>query len=180
MPEAEGDELIVTLPFLIKLKEMASAGGFLQQYYMAHHDISHGTFCTDDMYCNFLDMDDKQIQSGMFAAIPADIPLPDDLCFSINLRVWLAPFDFGVRQQVKVMFCPSDIYQGFRQVRVVIHREAGEHKAWENLNKTFLNALRKQLLAWRSLDEEAIEKYAEDLATHMNTKRHDDDKGGTA
>ncbi len=40
MPKAKGDELVVVLPFLIKLREMASAGGFLREYYLAHHDIS--------------------------------------------------------------------------------------------------------------------------------------------
>ena len=168
MPRAEGDELIVVLPFLIKLGEMASAGGFLHEYYMAHHDVSHGAFCTDDMQCNFLDLEQQELQTGLLMGLPDGTPIPDDLCFSIDLRVWLAPFDFGVRQKAKLVFCPSDIYEGFRQVRVVIHREAGEHKAWESLNKNFLNDLRKQLLAWRSLDEEAVEKYADDLNNHRN------------
>jgi len=167
MPKAHGDELIVILPFLIKVDEMASAGGFLQQYYMAHHDVSHGAFCTDDMRCNFLDLEQQELKTGLLMGLPDGHPMPDDLCFSLDLRVWLAPFDFGVRQKVKLVFCPSDLYQGFRQVRVVILREAGEHKAWEGLNRNFLNDLRKQLLAWRSLDEEAVEHYAVTLNSHM-------------
>lgn len=167
MPKAEGDQLVVVLPFLIKLGEMASAGGFLHQYYMAHHDVSHGAFCTDDMQCNFLDLEQHELSSGLVAGVPEGAAVPDDLCFSIDLRIWLAPFDFGVRQKTKLVFCPSDIYIGFRQVRVVTTREAGEHKAWESLNKNFLNDLRKQLLAWRSLDDEAVEKYANDLNNHM-------------
>jgi hypothetical protein len=163
MPKAEGDELVVVLPFLIKLQEMASAGGFLHQYYMAHHDVSHGAFCTDDMQCNFLDIEEQEKQTGLLAGAHETAVIPDDLCFFMSLRVWLAPFDFGVRQKVRLVFCPSDLYRGFRQVRVVIHREAGEFKAWENLNKTFLNDLRKQLLAWRSLDDEAVGTFAADL-----------------
>ncbi|WFS62935.1 hypothetical protein LF599_01870 [Pseudodesulfovibrio thermohalotolerans] len=156
MPEAEGDRLTVILPFLIKMSEMSSAGGFLRQYYLAHHDVSHGTFCTDDMRCNFLDLDDQ-------AAPEQGIPLSDDQCFSMDLRVWLAPFDFGVRQKVKLIFCPSEIYGGFRQIKVLIDREAGELTAWENLNRNFINDLRKQLLAWRSLDDDAVVHYADDL-----------------
>ncbi|WP_247648437.1 FtsX-like permease family protein [Pseudodesulfovibrio sp. zrk46] len=167
MPKAKGDELIVVLPFLIKLKEMASAGGFLRRYYMAHHDVSHGAFCTDDMQCNFLDLEQEELRSGLKTGLMDQDVIPDDLCFSIDLRVWLAPFDFGVRQKVKLVFCPSDIYKGFRQVRVIIHREAGELNAWENLNKNFLNDLRKQLLAWRSLDDEAVTSYAEDMNNHI-------------
>ncbi len=167
MPKAEGDELVVVLPFLIKLGEMASAGGFLHQYYMAHHDVSHGAFCTDDMACNFLDLEQMELDTGLMMGLPDDVSIPDELCFSIDLRVWLAPFDFGVRQKVKLVFCPSDIYEGFRQVRVVIHREAGELNAWENLNKNFLNDLRKQLLAWRSLDDDAVNQFANDMNNHM-------------
>ncbi len=167
MPKAEGDELVVILPFLIKLGEMASAGGFLHQYYMAHHDISHGAFCTDNMTCNFMDLEQVELDTGLLSGLPEGTPIPDELCFSIDLRIWLAPFDFGVRQKVKLVFCPSDLYKGFRQVRVVIHREAGELKAWESLNKNFLNDLRKQLLAWRSLDDEAVNQFAKDMNNHM-------------
>jgi hypothetical protein len=163
MPPAVGDELTIVLPFLIKLREMASAGGFLHQYYMAHHDVSHGTFCTDDMQCNFLDLEEHEASTGLLAGVGERTTIPDDLCFSMSLRVWLAPFDFGVRQKVRLVFCPSDLYAGFRQVKVIIQREAGELKAWENLNKTFINDLRKQLLAWRSLDDQAVGKYAADL-----------------
>lgn len=178
MPKAEGDRLVVVLPFLIKLGEMASAGGFLHQYYMAHHDVSHGAFCTDDMQCNFLDLEQHELSTGLTAGLPEGADIPDDLCFSIDLRIWLAPFDFGVRQKAKLVFCPSETYTGFRQVRVVIDREAGEHKAWESLNKNFLNDLRKQLLAWRSLDDDAVEKYANDLNNHMEESLNRD--GGEA
>ncbi|XXJ18327.1 FtsX-like permease family protein [Desulfovibrio caledoniensis] len=163
MPEAEGDRMTVILPFLIKMAEMKSAGGFLRQYYLAHHDVSHGTFCTDDMRCNFLDLEEREAAGGLTTGAGQDIPLSDDLCFSMDLRAWLAPFDFGVRQKVKLVFCPSDIYKGFRQIKVLIDREAGELTAWENLNRNFINDLRKQLLAWRSLDEEAVHHYAENL-----------------
>jgi len=170
MPKANGDELIVILPFLIKLREMASAGGFLHQYYDAHNDISHGAFSTDDISMNYLDLEEQELQTGLLSGLAGATDIPDDLCFSIDLRVWLAPFDFGVRQKVKLVFCPSELYTGFRQVRVTIVREAGELNAWESLNKNFLNDLRKQLLAWRSLDDEAVTMYANDLREMM----HDD------
>ncbi|WP_243544599.1 FtsX-like permease family protein [Pseudodesulfovibrio tunisiensis] len=168
MPKAQGNTLTVVLPFLIKLGEQASAGGFLVNYYQAHYDVSHGAFCTDDMQCGFLDINEDNL---------ADVThhleelARNDVCFSLKLRVWLAPFDFGVRQQVRLIFCPSDLYSGFRQVKVELTREAGEHKAWENLNRTFLNDLRKQLLAWRSLDDEAVNSFADDLGTTLDRER---------
>ncbi|WP_319541100.1 FtsX-like permease family protein [uncultured Pseudodesulfovibrio sp.] len=178
MPKATGNELVVVLPFLIKLREINSAGGFLHQYYMAHHDISHGAFCTDDMKCHFLDLEQVEIDTGLVSGLPESIPIPDDLCFSMDLRVWLAPFDFGVRQKVKLVFCPSDLYTGFRQIKVILHREAGELNAWENLNRNFLNDLRKQLLAWRSLDDKAVESYSNDM--NRTIEKHLKDKESAA
>ena len=46
---------------------------------------------------------------------------------------------------------------------MVLAHEAGELTAWENLNRNFINDLRKQLLVWRSLDDDAVVKYARDL-----------------
>jgi hypothetical protein len=170
MPKAVGDELVIILPFLIKLKEIPSAGGFLHQYYMAHHDVSHGAFCIDDMKCDFLDIEENKLKSELKPGAHKAALVSDDICFSMNLRVWLAPFDFGVRQKVRLIFCPSELYKGFRQIKVVLHREAGEFNAWENLNKAFLNDLRKQLLAWRSLDDEAVDQLAKDLNNRIEEK----------
>jgi len=171
MPEPKGDTLTVELPFLIKLSEQFSAGGFLRDYYMAHHDVSHGAFCTDEVECTFVDRDQSAFRDqSILSGLTGEQLDHDDFCFDMNLRAWLAPFDFGVRQKVHIIFCPSEIYKGFRQVRVSITREAGEAKAWQNLNRTFINDLRKQLLAWRSLDEEANESFAKDLRSHIDRK----------
>uniref|UniRef100_UPI000A441CE0 ABC transporter permease n=1 Tax=Salidesulfovibrio brasiliensis TaxID=221711 RepID=UPI000A441CE0 len=169
MPEPKGDTLTVVLPFLIKLHEQFSAGGFLREYYLAHEDVSHGAFSTESVECTFVDRDQSMFRDdSILAGLTGDQLDRDDFCFDMNLRAWLAPFDFGVRQKVHLIFCPSDVYKGFRQVRVTITREAGEAKAWQNLNRTFINDLRKQLLAWRSLDDEAVESYAGDLKTHID------------
>jgi hypothetical protein len=41
-----------------------------------------------------------------------------------------------------------------------LERETGEANAWKRANKSFLNAFRKQLLIWRSLDEKGQGEYA--------------------
>jgi hypothetical protein len=125
-------------------------------YYEAHADISHGEFSTDGMEYDF-------IHAGM---LPAQGILPgqpagnaEESCFSMQFKAWLAPFDFGVRQNVRLVFCPSELYRGYRQIQVIIRRETGEQAIWHNLNKRFLNDLRKQLLVWRSLDDPARQAY---------------------
>lgn len=158
MPAAKGDVIDATLPFLIKISEQACAGGFLAEYYDAHRDVSHGLFSTNQMACGYLSPNETQAEETPPVHWVEDI-LAADSCLSMNMRVWLAPFDFGVRQRVELIFCPSELYQGFRQIKLRIHREAGEHTVWHNLNRTFINDLRKQLLAWRSLDAEAKDRY---------------------
>ena len=113
MPKAEGGRMTVILPFLIKMTEMNSAGGFLRQYYMAHHDVSHGMFCTDDMVCNFLDLEQQEVRTGLLSGATPEIPLSDDLCFSMDLRVWLAPFDFGVAPEGQAGLLPVGHLPGF-------------------------------------------------------------------
>lgn len=162
MPEAKGDVIDTTLPFLIKIREQACAGGFLAEYYDAHRDVSHGLFSTSQMACGFLSPDETQEEESPPTHAVEDVQDPDS-CLVMSMRVWLAPFDFGVRQRVELIFCPSELYQGFRQIKLRLHREAGEHTVWHNLNRTFINDLRKQLLAWRSLDAEAKDRYEMDF-----------------
>jgi hypothetical protein len=42
-------------------------------------------------------------------------------------------------------------------LEIAIHmiRLSGEHSAWVRANKNFIKALRKQMLLWRLLDQEA-------------------------
>ena len=162
LPEPVGNTMSIVLPFLIKTTEQACAGGYLMEYYNAHRDISHGAFATESVACSFIPPEDLP-GHGILSMVPPQELLNEDICFTMELTAWLAPFDFGVRQQVKLIFCPSDLYKGFKQIRVQLTREAGEQMMWQNLNKRFLNSLRKQLLVWRSLDTESRKHYEEEL-----------------
>ena len=62
-------------------------------------------------------------------------------------------------QQVEVHFCPAKEEPGFLEIRIIMKRQAGEANAWRRVNKGFINAVRKQLLLWRSLDETAHAHY---------------------
>ena len=144
LPKPDGSSLVVTLPFLIKLHEQDCAGGFLAEYYLAHADISQGLFSTDEV----------DVEYACPLAPPPDSTLsnaehPD--CFNISFRAWLAPFDFGIRQRVEIISCPSPDYPGFLEMRITLIRQAGEKNVWFRLCRGFLNDLRKQLLIWRSL-----------------------------
>ena len=159
LPEPEGSEMKVTLPFLLKYSEQLGVGGYLREYYQSHQDVSHGIFTTDDISLEFYCPTSETPGLGS----PNHC---ENECIQIKTRVWLAPFDFGVKQFVHLIFSPSaEEPDHYLEIQVRLQREAGEANAWKRINKAFLNDLRKQLLIWRSLDTEAQTYYAKLLAT---------------
>jgi hypothetical protein len=159
LPEPVDNEITITLPFLLKYREQQGVGGYLREYYLAHRDISHGLFTIDNIslefYCPVAEL------TGL-----KSLEHCDKDCIKFSSRVWLAPFDFGVKQRVELTFRPaSDDPDNYLEIRVRVQREAGEANSWKRINKAFLNDLRKQLLVWRSLDEEAQAHYEKLLAS---------------
>jgi ABC-type lipoprotein release transport system permease subunit len=160
MPETEEGQLVLTLPFLLKIDEQRCAAGYLLEYFEAHKDISHGLFSSADTEVNFQCLPLQQLAKKEQS--------PDEImCIAFEARVWLAPFDFGVKQHVLLEFCPSSEHSRFLEMRMTITREAGEIAAWKRMNKGFLNAVRKQLLVFRSLNYTEQHAYEERLGELM-------------
>jgi hypothetical protein len=157
LPEPDGNVLTITLPFLIKYKEHKGIGGYLLEYLRAHQDVSHGLFSTGDIELAFVCPVLLRIAETGSRCTESDCK--NEACMEFRTRVWLAPFDFGIMQRVDVRFYPSIEDPSFLEITVRLVREAGEANAWRRINKAFLNQLRKQLLIWRSLDEEAQSRY---------------------
>jgi hypothetical protein len=152
LPEPRGNQLVLTLPFLMKYREQRGIGGFLRDYYLAHQDVSHGLFSTDDLSVGF--------HCPATRAGPTEQGVArDENCVQLNTRVWLAPFDLGVKQRVELLFQPAADDPRFLEIQIALLREAGEANAWRRISKAFLDDIRKQLLIWRSLDEEAQAHY---------------------
>nr|WP_279343515.1 FtsX-like permease family protein [Fundidesulfovibrio terrae] len=166
LPEPQGNTIKATLPFLMHIREQDCAGGFLLEYYKAHHDVSHGLFSTAEVRQDFV----------CPWKAPGAGPHPGELhgefcsldsCLRIMAKVWLAPFDFGINQQVTITFSPAMWHPGYLEINVELTREAGEAGMWKRLNKGFLDDLRKQMLVWRSLDEERRTSYEASVDTSM-------------
>jgi hypothetical protein len=141
LPDVKDNALELTLPFLMKYREYKSVGGFLLSYFREHQDISHGVFSTGDV--ELVAVSDQAIECTEEGVAE---------CFHLRARVWLAPFDFGIMQKVDIRFVASAEHGDFLEIQVRLQRESGEANAWLRINKAFLNALRKQLLVWRSQD----------------------------
>ena len=152
-----GNELELTLPFLMTYKEHRSIGGYLFEYFEGHQDISHGMFSTANIEFGFVCENPPGLTQETY-----DCPekrCDFDACLQIKSRVWLAPFDFGIMQKVDFRFKPAEDEPGFLEIQVRLIRESGEANAWHRINKTFLHEIRKQLLIWRSFDDRDKEEY---------------------
>ena len=149
MPTVTSDRLVITLPFLMRFHEIASICGFLYSYFKGHQDVSHGLFSTGPVEVV------KISETGKHT-LPMAVQ-----CVHLRAKVWLAPFDFGIMQWVDIRFCQAQEGPDFLEICVTMDRRSGELSLWHRGNKSFLNALRKQLLVWRSLNDEGHKLYAD-------------------
>ena len=143
LPDAEGDVIFMNLPFLLKYEEEEGVMGFLNAFYLSYRDTSHGAFIVDDVN---MDVDTPPSRSG---------GMPTPVCLLIRTNVWLAPFDFGIKQRIHLHCCPSLENPGYLEIAIQMIRLSGERSAWVRANHNFIKALRKQMLLWRLLDPEA-------------------------
>ena len=163
LPDAVGNQLNITLPFLMNYREHLSIAGYLLEYFEGHRDISHGVFSAGDL--NFrltqcqVPSENQQAKTTEAGNDKVSAEAATDEFLQISVNVWLAPFDFGIMQKTLVAFCQSPDDPGSLEIRVRMERLAGEANAWRRINKEFLLKLRKQLLVWRSLDAEEKVRY---------------------
>jgi ABC-type lipoprotein release transport system permease subunit len=171
LPEAVGNRLQVTLPFLMKHREHLSVGGFLLDHFEGHRDVSHGLFSAGEIDFSMtrcLVPEDEPNHQALEGASSAKGSNDDFL--QLTTDIWLAPFDFGIMQKVAVAFCRSAEDTGFLEIRILLERLSGEANAWRRINKAFLHELRKTLLVWRSLDSSS-KVYYEELIAAEGEKR---------
>ena len=156
LPAPKNNAISITLPFLLKKSEFRSLGGFLYSYFSAHKEVSHGLFSTDNV--NLETLHATQDNSAIAR---------------LTSQVWLAPFDLGIMQDIAIEFTPEETIgtdaHPFLEVQMTIHRQAGEAGLWKRINTAFIHELRKQLLLWRSIDQEGhIEN--KNIFTHKATQ----------
>ncbi|MBI5589299.1 MAG: M28 family peptidase [Deltaproteobacteria bacterium] len=164
LPASKGNLLEITLPFLMKYPEHRSITGFLYDYFKGHQDVSHGLFSTGEI--TFSQVCPVPPVSGDTDTCEG-ASCCKDACIEINAHVWLAPFDFGIMQQVILRFCQSREEPGFLEVNILLERQSGESNAWRRINKSFLHAVRRQLLMWRSLNPTAQDHYEKLLTDEL-------------
>ena len=126
-----GAEWEFRFPFLVSAAEAKGLCGFLLDYLASYGEASIGSFYTEGTL----------LQS--FAT-------PQGTAYALEARVWLAPLDLGVSQHAVLCICPeeqADIYGLVFYLRCL----SGDNDSWRRANRSFLQAIRKELLIWNTL-----------------------------
>lgn len=139
LPEPEGDSWRIPLPFSVTSVQAQGLSGFLAEWFHAYEEHSVGEFITQD------------VGSATFTAT-------NGTGYRVECDAWIAPFDLGVSQHVRIEIVPTD-YEGVYDIQLTLTRLSGDIANWKRVNRRFLNILRKQFLIWRTLPQEQRERY---------------------
>ncbi len=139
VPDPDGDDWRIPLPFAVTGDQASGLNSFLNEWLKAYEEYSIGDFVT------------QKVESEEYEVNG----LPG---YRISCMAWLAPFDLGVSQHVAVDTTPTDTPDVF-EIHLVLKRVSGDISNWKRVNRRFLNTLRKQFLIWRTLKQAEREKY---------------------
>ena len=119
-------------PFNVSESEAAATCGFLHSFF-----ASHGGAVGGRMYTEGIVLQRRQTPAGA--------------SYRIDFRMWLAPYDLGVSEEVGIELAPAEGAPGMYGIAIEIERLSGEQLNWRRLNGPFFNVLRRQLLIWNTL-----------------------------
>jgi len=142
LPEPDGDTISDVLPFTVTVDAAPGVQAFLYEYIDAHREGSIGYFSSDNV--KYLPAEKGKHVGG------------------VEATVWLAPYDLGVRQDVRITLFPSE--DDVCDLGLRLTRKSGQPKDWRKLNKVFVASLRNQMLGWRNISAERVLKYIDAAA----------------
>ncbi|MCM8761726.1 MAG: FtsX-like permease family protein, partial [Candidatus Omnitrophica bacterium] len=141
LPEPKGDNWEFEFPFTVAEIEVLGLSTFLTDYFNSYQDVSLGNFYTGGATLEY-----EKLPSGKYKYI-------------IDTDIWLAPFDLGVSQHLKLTMEPMGQYE-FYTINLIMKRTSGESTDWKRLNRRFLDGIRKQFLIWRTVSGDVKRDYA--------------------
>jgi hypothetical protein len=139
VPDPEGDTWNIRLPFAVTGNQARGVNGFLAEWFQSYEGYSVGDFITEGIYRETFDSDHGE-------------------AYRVGCKAWLAPFDLGVSQMIKLETVPTDLEDVY-DLRLTLTRVSGDVSNWKRVNRRFLNTLRKQFLIWRTLSGAERERY---------------------
>ena len=141
LPEPEGDEWRFDFPFTVGGKDVFGLCVFLVDYFEAYNEESIGVFYTKGAHLGTVRTDQGE-------------------GYTIDMDIWLAPFDLGVSQHLLFRAFPIGEHNVYA-IELYIQRLSGERASWKRANQRFVNVIRKQFLIWRTVAVEVKEQYRE-------------------
>ncbi|MBI5831191.1 MAG: M28 family peptidase [Armatimonadetes bacterium] len=151
VPDPDGDEWTIPLPFSVTGKQAVAMNKFLAEWFNAYEEYSIGDFVTESTRLNAV--------QGVYGE-----------GYEVSLMAWLAPFDLGVSQHVTLRTRLTDMKDVY-EIDIVLVRESGDVSSWMRVNRRFLNTLRKQFLIWRTIPAEEKELYLLDEEERVEERR---------
>jgi len=139
VPQPVGETIRDELPFTVTPRTANGVLLFLQEYVDAHREGAIGHFSTDELRVS------RRREGGLDS-------------IALDATVWLAPYDLGVRQEVRLTVRPTGLADVFG-IDVQMVRRSGQRRTWRSLNRKFLGDLRRQLLGWRRLRPQRVLAY---------------------
>lgn len=139
--QGQGDRFTVDLPFLASAGDLVGVQAYLHEFLDAHADVWIGKLSIDQLVTSRREFRD--------AVIPV-----------LEFRSWLVPFDLGISQHVEIGAVYRADHNAY-QYRLVATRKSGDYHNWRRLNPQFLKIIRKQLLLWRILSPEEMQRYVD-------------------
>jgi ABC-type antimicrobial peptide transport system permease subunit len=163
VPEPEGDQWVIPLPFAVTGEQAVGLNQFLAEWFAAYEEYSIGDFVTQNVETEEFEVPLSSIAGAspellQSASGVGTAETPALRGYRIKCMTWLAPFDLGVSQRIAIETLPTSMADVF-DLRVIIHRESGDISNWKRVNRRFLNTLRKQFLIWRTLKQAERERY---------------------
>ena len=140
-PEPKGDDWRFDFPFTVGGAEVLGICAYLTRVFESYGEGSVGDFVTEG----------AQLSRRVTERYEKPI-------YEVATKTWLAPYDLGVSQEVRMSAIPTGEHNVYR-VAVAIHRLSGDVASWKRLNRGFLNVLRKRFLVWRTIPAGAKEEY---------------------
>jgi hypothetical protein len=137
VPKPQGDELNLDFPFTVAARDIRGLLAYLANYFSAHTEASTACFT---------------------AADPVLQAEPERKLYTVSAKVWLAPFDLGISQQLTVHAKPTDV-KAIYAVQLHLVLLSGQRSTWRRANITFLKVLRQQFLVWRTLSPRTMDHY---------------------
>ncbi|MEM3957472.1 MAG: FtsX-like permease family protein [Thermoproteota archaeon] len=132
----KGDSWDIPIPFRIKEDDRAAGMAvFLHEYLWNKRIERAGVFTVESVEVN-------KIESGI----------------AVKSRVWLAPFEQNIKQDMNIVILKSKTEQNFL-ISMNLTRVSGPYDSWVRFNYPFIDEVRKQMLIWNVLNPEDREKY---------------------